>query len=87
MQNTYKNVFNKKVVLITVVRGHLEKVFKKIIDFNCEIRIFSRDELKQNDLRNEINNNKVKFYLGDIRDKESLFKATIGVDYAFHAPL
>ena len=44
-----------------------------------------RDELKQNDLRNEINNNKVKFYLGDIRDKESLLKATIGVDYAFHA--
>ena len=86
MQNTYKNVFNKKVVLITGGTGSFGKSFlKKIIDFNCEIRIFSRDELKQNDLRNEINNNKVKFYLGDIRDKESLFKATIGVDYAFHA--
>tara|TARA_B100000965_G_scaffold397842_1_gene415001 strand:- start:1041 stop:2060 length:1020 start_codon:yes stop_codon:yes gene_type:complete len=86
MRNTYKNVFNKKVVLITGGTGSFGKSFlRKIKDFNCEIRIFSRDELKQNDLRNEINNNKVKFYLGDIRDKESLFKATIGVDYAFHA--
>ena len=86
MKNSYKKVFNKKVVLITGGTGSFGKSFlKKILNFNCEIRIFSRDELKQNDLRNEINNNKVKFYLGDIRDKESLFKATIGVDYAFHA--
>ncbi len=50
-----------------------------------EIRIFSRDEKKQDDLRKRINNNKVKFYLGDVRDRESLVSAIKGVDYIFHA--
>ena len=86
MERKYKKFFEKKVILITGGTGSFGKTFlKKIINFNCEIRIYSRDELKQNDLRNELNNNKVKFYIGDIRDKENLFKATIGVDYVFHA--
>ena len=86
MKNKYKNFFNKKVILITGGTGSFGKNFlKKIINFNCEIRIYSRDELKQNDLRNELNNDKLKFYIGDIRDKENLDKATIGVDYVFHA--
>ena len=50
-----------------------------------EIRIFSRDEKKQDDLRKRINNNKVKFYIGDVRDRDSLVPAVKGVDYIFHA--
>jgi UDP-N-acetylglucosamine 4,6-dehydratase len=54
-------------------------------DFFSEIRIFSRDEKKQDDLRKRINNNKVKFYIGDVRDRDSLLPAINGVDYIFHA--
>jgi UDP-N-acetylglucosamine 4,6-dehydratase len=50
-----------------------------------EIRIFSRDEKKQEDLRKRVNNNKVKFYIGDVRDRDSLIPAIKGVDYIFHA--
>lgn len=50
-----------------------------------EIRIFSRDEKKQDDLRNKLNNPKVKFYIGDVRDKSSIESAMIDVDYVFHA--
>ena len=53
-------------------------------DFN-EIRIFSRDEKKQDDLRKRVNNNKVKFYIGDVRDRDSLIPAINGVDFIFHA--
>jgi UDP-glucose 4-epimerase len=54
-------------------------------DIFSEIRIFSRDEKKQDDLRKRVNNNKVKFYLGDVRDRDSLIPAIKGVDYIFHA--
>ena len=54
-------------------------------DYFSEIRIFSRDEKKQDDLRKRINNNKVKFYIGDVRDRDSLTPAIKGVDYIFHA--
>lgn len=50
-----------------------------------EIRILSRDEKKQDDLRKKVNNNKVKFYLGDVRDVHSIDAAIKGVDYIFHA--
>jgi UDP-N-acetylglucosamine 4,6-dehydratase len=50
-----------------------------------EIRIFSRDEKKQDDLRKRLNNSKIKFFIGDVRDKESLQTAIFGVDYIFHA--
>ncbi len=50
-----------------------------------EIRIFSRDEQKQDDLRNELKNPKVKFYIGDVRDRNSIESAMIDVDYVFHA--
>ena len=50
-----------------------------------EIRIFSRDEKKQDDLRKKIQNPKVKFYIGDVRDFKSVQKAIMGVDYIFHA--
>ncbi len=54
-------------------------------DHFTEIRIFSRDEKKQDDLRKRVNNNKVKFYIGDVRDRDSLIPAINGVDYIFHA--
>lgn len=50
-----------------------------------EIRIFSRDEKKQDDLRKRFNNQKLKFYIGDVRDYSSVLNATRGVDYIFHA--
>ena len=50
-----------------------------------EIRIFSRDEKKQDDLRRNIDSNKVKFYIGDVRDSSSIQPAIESVDYVFHA--
>jgi UDP-glucose 4-epimerase len=50
-----------------------------------EIRIFSRDEKKQEDMRIALANDKVKFYIGDVRDRDSLDQAMVGVDYIFHA--
>ena len=50
-----------------------------------EIRIFSRDEKKQDDLRKKLNSEKIKFYVGDVRDKDSIEKAVKGVDFVFHA--
>lgn len=50
-----------------------------------EIRIFSRDEKKQDDMRNQLNNDKLKFYIGDVRDYDSIERAMRGVDYVFHA--
>lgn len=51
----------------------------------AEIRIFSRDEKKQDDMRHKIQNPKVRFYIGDVRDKKSVDGAMVGVDYVFHA--
>lgn len=51
----------------------------------CEIRIFNRDEKKQDDMRRQYANSKLKFYIGDVRDQESLDAAVKGVDYIFHA--
>jgi UDP-glucose 4-epimerase len=50
-----------------------------------EVRIFSRDEKKQDDMRNQLKNEKVKFYIGDVRDYKSIEQALRGVDYVFHA--
>lgn len=54
-------------------------------DYFSEIRIFSRDEKKQNDMRLRLKSDKLKFYIGDVRDFRSVEKAMIGVDYVFHA--
>jgi UDP-glucose 4-epimerase len=54
-------------------------------DVFSEIRIFSRDEKKQDDMRNELKNSKLKFFIGDVRDFDSIEPATRGVDYVFHA--
>lgn len=80
-------MLKNKTLLITGGTGSFgSTILKKFqdIDFK-EIRIFSRDEKKQHDLRTEINNPKVKFFIGDVRDKESIDNVVRGVDYIFHA--
>ncbi len=80
-------MFTNKVLLITGGTGSFgNAVLKKFIDSDIkEIRIFSRDEKKQDDMRNVLNNEKVKFYIGDVRDIDSLDYAMSGTDYVFHA--
>ena len=79
--------FKDKVILITGGTGSFGKaVLNKFLKTNIEeIRVFSRDEKKQDDLRKKYNNSKIKFYLGDIRDKNSIEYAIENVDFIFHA--
>ena len=79
--------FKGKIFLITGGTGSFgNAVLKKILKTNIkEIRILSRDEKKQFDLRKRINDDRLKFYLGDIRDYSSVVEATKNVDYIFHA--
>jgi len=77
-----------KTLLITGGTGSFgNAVLKKFLDSEefSQIRIFSRDEKKQDDMRKALNNPKVKFYIGDVRDKQSVTKVMKGVDYIFHA--
>lgn len=61
-------------------------VLKRFLDSDIrEIRIFSRDEKKQDDMRHQLQSPKVKFYIGDVRDRRSVDGAMVGVDYIFHA--
>ena len=79
--------FKNKTLLITGGTGSFGKaVLRRFLDSDLkEIRIFSRDEKKQDDLRKQINNPKVKFYIGDVRDSMSVSNVMAGVDYVFHA--
>uniref|UniRef100_UPI004048882A polysaccharide biosynthesis protein n=1 Tax=Algoriphagus sp. TaxID=1872435 RepID=UPI004048882A len=75
-------------LLITGGTGSFGNAFlNRFLETNhySEIRILSRDEKKQDDLRKRINNNKVKFYIGDVRDRDSLTSAIKGTNYIFHA--
>jgi len=80
-------MFTNKTLLITGGTGSFgNAVLKCFLNSDIkEIRIFSRDEKKQDDMRHELQNEKVKFYIGDVRDKRSVDTAMIGVDYVFHA--
>lgn len=80
-------MFRDKTLLITGGTGSFGKaVLNRFLNSDIgEIRIFSRDEKKQDDMRNSINNDKVKFYLGDVRDVESVTRSMQDVDYVFHA--
>lgn len=80
-------MFDNKVLMITGGTGSFgSTVLKRFLDTNVkEIRIFSRDEKKQEDMRIAINNSKLKFYIGDVRDYDSVYQAMRGVDYVFHA--
>mgnify|MGYP001198740309 FL=1 len=78
--------FKNKKILITGGTGSFgNALVKKLINEKVEIRIFSRDELKQHQMRNKYNNSKLKFYIGDVRDKTSLQIPCKNIDYIFHA--
>ncbi|WDZ96611.1 polysaccharide biosynthesis protein [Herbaspirillum sp. WKF16] len=80
-------MFQDKVLMITGGTGSFgNAVLKRFLSTDVrEIRIFSRDEKKQEEMRIKLNNNKLKFYIGDIRDYQSVAQAMKGVDYVFHA--
>lgn len=80
-------MFDQKVLMITGGTGSFGKtVLKRFLSTNVsEIRIFSRDEKKQEEMRLKFNNNKLKFYIGDVRDYSSIHQAMKGVNYVFHA--
>ena len=79
--------FHEKVLLITGGTGTFgNAVLRRFLDSDIgEIRVFSRDEKKQEDLRLDLSNSKVKFFIGDVRSCDSLLPAMQGVDYVFHA--
>ena len=79
--------FKDKVLMVTGGTGSFgNAVTKRFLDSDLkEIRIFSRDEKKQDDMRKKYNNDKLKFYIGDVRDSDSVRSAMRGVDYVFHA--
>jgi len=80
-------MFDNKVLMITGGTGSFgHTVLKRFLDTNVkEIRVFSRDEKKQEDMRIQLANDKVKFYIGDVRDYDSVSQAMVGVDFIFHA--
>lgn len=80
-------MFEGKILLITGGTGSFgNAVLKRFIESGIgEIRIFSRDEKKQDDMRKRYNSAKLKFYIGDVRDERSVVAAMRGVDYVFHA--
>ncbi|MNF52893.1 UDP-glucose 4-epimerase [Pseudomonas linyingensis] len=80
-------MFDDKVLMITGGTGSFgHTVLKRFLNTSVrEIRIFSRDEKKQEDMRIALANDKVKFYIGDVREYDSLSQAMVGVDYIFHA--
>ncbi|UTH15990.1 nucleoside-diphosphate sugar epimerase/dehydratase [Macrococcus epidermidis] len=80
-------MFDGKILLITGGTGSFgNAVMEKFLDTDIkEIRIFSRDEKKQDDMRKKYNNKKLKFYIGDVRDENSVNVAMNNVDYVFHA--
>lgn len=80
-------MFDNKTLLITGGTGSFgNAVLNRYLKTNIrEIRIFSRDEKKQDDMRQHYNNPKIKYYIGDVRDKRSVDNAMQGVDFVFHA--
>lgn len=80
-------MFRNKILMITGGTGSFgNTVLKRFLSTDVrEIRIFSRDEKKQEDMRIDFNNPKLKFYIGDVRDYDSVYQAIKGVDFVFHA--
>ena len=80
-------MLKNKILLITGGTGSFgNAVLKRFLNTDIkEIRIFSRDEKKQHDMRVEMKNDKLKFYIGDVRDIDSISNALKNVDYVFHA--
>lgn len=86
-QSTSPKMFKDKILLITGGTGSFgNAVLRRFLSSELrEIRVFSRDEKKQDDMRKRYNNPKLKFYIGDVRDAHSVGTAMRGVDYVFHA--
>lgn len=86
MNNNSKMFFNK-ILMITGGTGSFgNAIVKRFLDTDiAEIRIFSRDEKKQDDMRKKYNSSKLKFYIGDVRDLSSVMNAMHGVDFVYHA--
>ena len=84
---SFSTLFQGKVLLISGGTGSFgNAVLKRFLNSDIsEIRIFSRDEKKQDDMRKLYNNPKLKFYIGDVRDFQSVLNATRGVDFIYHA--
>ena len=80
-------MFDRKSLLITGGTGSFgNAVLRRFVNTDIgEIRVFSRDEKKQDDMRKRFRSEKVKFYIGDVRDRDSVLNAVRGVDYIFHA--
>ena len=80
-------MFKDKVLMITGGTGSFGRtVLSRFLDTDVkEIRVFSRDEEKQEDMRIRLNNDKLKFYIGDVRDYDCVLQSMRGVDYVFHA--
>ncbi|MDO4689044.1 MAG: polysaccharide biosynthesis protein [Plesiomonas sp.] len=80
-------MFSNKVLMITGGTGSFgNAVLERFLNTRIkEIRIFSRDEKKQDDMRKKYNSEKLKFYIGDVRDYQSILNASRGVDYIYHA--
>ena len=80
-------MFKNKILMITGGTGSFGKtILKRFLSTKVsEIRIFSRDEKKQDDLRRKLNNDRLKFYIGDVRDYNSINQAMKNVNYVFHA--
>jgi UDP-N-acetylglucosamine 4,6-dehydratase/5-epimerase len=81
------NVFTNKTLLITGGTGSFgNAVLRRFLESDShEIRVLSRDEKKQDDMRKKYNNPKLKFYIGDVRDYQSIINVVRGADYIFHA--
>lgn len=82
-----KNAIENKTILVTGGTGSFgNATIKRLLDFNPKkIIIFSRDEKKQFDMGNKYNDDRLRFVIGDVRDKDSVFHAMYGVNYVFHA--
>ena len=80
-------MFNNRTLLVTGGTGSFgNAILRRLLNSDiAEIRIFSRDEKKQDDMRKKYNSSKLKFYIGDVRDSTSILNAMNGVDYVFHA--
>lgn len=86
-EKAVKNKLENKVILITGGTGSFgNAVVRRLLDLNpAKVIVFSRDEKKQFDMGNFFNSDKLRFILGDVRDRDSIFHAMYGVDFVFHA--
>ncbi|KKR82035.1 MAG: UDP-glucose 4-epimerase, partial [Parcubacteria group bacterium GW2011_GWD2_40_9] len=85
-KNARKLIDGKKIMITGGTGSFGNATIETLLKLNpAQIVVFSRDEKKQFDMGNKYNDNRLKFVIGDVRDKDSIFHAMYGVDYVFHA--